>query len=91
MTNHRKYKHGQQLKKVREKGNKTEEFINKAVKIQPDQDFLTKNTTDLKPMLEAIPENLLYIEEDVFETDFKQVLNSGECEPDPNTIKKLSM
>ena len=87
LTNHRKYIHDQQLKKVREKGTKTEEFINPAVKIPPYQDFLTKNTADLNSMLETIPENLLYIEEDVFEKDFKQVLHSVEYEPDLNTMK----
>ena len=53
-----------------------EEFISPAVKILPDHDFLTKNTADLKAMLESIPKEALFYEEDVFEKDFKLVLNS---------------
>ena len=52
------------------------EFISPAVKITPDQDFLTMNTADLKAMLEVIPKEALWYEEDVFEKDFKLVLNS---------------
>ena len=39
-------------------------------------DFLTKNTADLKAMLEAIPKETLAYQEDIFEKDFKEVLNS---------------
>ena len=45
-------------------------------KIIPDSDFLTQNTTDLKAMLATIPEEALNFEEDIFEKDFKDVLNS---------------
>ena len=50
-----------------------EEFTSQAVKILPDQDFLTKNTAELKEMLEAIPKEALCYEENVFEKDFKLV------------------
>ena len=61
-----------------------EQTFSDVVKILPDQDFLTKNTADLKAMLEAIPESSLTFEEDTFEKDFKLVLNSvkeeGPCD-----------
>ena len=63
-----------------------EEFISPAVKITPDQDFLTKNTADLKIMLEGIPKEALWYEEDVFEKDFKEVLNSVENNQESNEM-----
>ena len=57
-----------------------EEVFSDIVTIVPDQDFLTQNTADLKAMLEGIPKEALPYEEDVFEKDFKLVLNSEEKE-----------
>ena len=48
------------------------EVSNNVIKIVQNQDFLTKNTADLKAMLEAIPKESLAYEEDVFEKDFKR-------------------
>ena len=53
-----------------------EEVFSTVTKIIPDTDFITKNTADLKTMLETIPEEDLNFEEDTFEKDFKIVLNS---------------
>ena len=50
------------------------------MKIVPDQDFLTQNTADLKTMLDAIPNESLEYEVDVFEKGFKEVLNSEKIE-----------
>ena len=47
-----------------------------SVKVIPDQEFLTKNTCELKAMLEAIPEEALNYNEDTFEKDIKRVLGS---------------
>ena len=55
-----------------------EEVFTTTNKIIPDTDFLTQNTADLKAMLETIPEEALNYEEDIFEKDFKVVLNSFE-------------
>ena len=57
-----------------------EEVFSTGVKIIPDTDFITMNTADLKLMLEAIPEEVLNYEEDVFEKDFQIVLNSETIE-----------
>ena len=57
-----------------------EEVFTTTNKIIPDTDFLTKNTADLKAMLETIPEEALNYEEDIFEKDFKVVLNSFEAQ-----------
>ena len=53
-----------------------EEVFSTTNKIIPDSDFLTQNTADLKAMLETIPEEALNFDEDIFEKDFKVVLNS---------------
>ena len=45
------------------------------MKIIPDQDFFTNNTAELKELIEAIPNVALCYEENVFEKDFKLVLN----------------
>ena len=57
-------------------GGKEEEFVSSGLKIIPDQEFLTQNTADLKARLEAIPKDTLIYQEDIFEKDFKEVLNS---------------
>ena len=57
------------------------------MKIVPDPNFITQNTADLKAQLEAIPKEALEFEEDVFENDFKLVLNSVKeesCRGNPN-------
>ena len=57
-----------------------------AIKIVPDQDFLTNNTADLKAQLEAIPKEDLFYEEDVFEKDFKLILNAEKKEEKSDTM-----
>ena len=69
---HNQRKHGVRLIGIEE------ELVSSVVKIDPDLDFLTKNTADLKVMLEAIPKNKLLYDEDAFEKDFKLILNSVE-------------
>ena len=56
------------------------------MKIFPDQDFLTMNTADLKEILEAIRKEALCYEENVFEKDFKLVLNSVKEERKTNDM-----
>ena len=57
------------------------EFVRKIVpedlikKIVPDNEFLTQNTKDLKEMLEALPQDVLYTGPDEFEDDFNDILN----------------
>ena len=52
----------------------------------PDKESLTKNTADLKKMLEAISREALTYEEDVFEKDFKEILNSNKTDDEPDNM-----
>ena len=60
------------------------------VKIVPDQNFLTQNTADLKAWLEAIPKEAFIYEEDLFEKDFKEILNSEKVELFPDNKNKYN-
>ena len=86
VRHHNEIKHGVKVLKVKNTVN--EEYIGIATKIYPDQDFLTKNTADLKSMLESIPSELLWFDENVFEKDIKTVLNSVKTEPEPDNVKR---
>ena len=48
-----------------------EEVFSSVTKIIPDTDFITKNTADLKAMLETIPKEALNYEEDIFKKRFQ--------------------
>ena len=61
------------------------------VLISPHCDFLTQNTVDLKAMLEAIPKETLEYDVDVFEKDFKEVLNSEKNRTFPRQPKQLQL
>ena len=69
---------------------KTQEEVKPVVIIVPDIEFLTQNTADLKAILEAIPKEALEFEEDVFEKDFKLVLNSEVETDDLNQTNSYS-
>ena len=64
-------------------------FVSSVVKIIPDNSFLTKNTADLKLMLETIPIEALEYDEDAFEMDFKLVLNSGEKQTQTDSMESF--
>ena len=66
---------------------KQEEVFSSEGSIFPDTDFITMNTADLKLMLETIPEEVLNYDEDVFEKDFKTVLNSEKVEEEVNHME----
>ena len=68
---------------------KEEEFSSIGQQILPDKDFLTKNTADLKLMLEAIPQDTLAYDEDTFEKDFKLILNSVKNESQSDRMISL--
>ena len=57
-----------------------EEVSTKGAKIIPDTDFITMNTADLELLLEAIPEEALNYDEDIFEKDFKEILKLEKVE-----------
>ena len=80
--NHNQQKHNVPYKSQEKvnvlKNQMKEEVFSATVRIEPDQDFLTKSTADLKAMLESISKESLHYEEDAFEMDFKLVLNSVE-------------
>ena len=52
-----------------------EEVFSTNTKIIRDTDFITKNTADLKVMLETITEDALNYDDDIVEKYFKVVLN----------------
>ena len=58
--------------------------------IVPDQNFITQNTADLKALLDSIPEEALNYDEEVFEKDFKEVLNSADVEYDQGDMNSLN-
>ena len=74
-------------KEVQSKVSVNEEVFSTGAKIIPDTDFITMNTADLKLMLEAIPAEVLNYEEDVFEKDFKEVLNSEKVKAEKDCMQ----
>ena len=64
--------------------NATTDIRDNVKKIEPDNDFLTKNTKDLEAMLKNLPKEAFYPGEEVFQEDFKFILN--EKEDDEQTI-----
>ena len=57
--------------------------------IIPDQNFITQNTAELNLMLESIPQEVLNYDEDIFEKDFKEVLNSAEIKYDQEDMSSF--
>ena len=64
-----------------------EEVSPKGAKIIPVTDFITMNTAYLKLLLEAIPEEALNYDEDIFEKDFKEILKSEKVEIEADRMK----
>ena len=88
LLNHNETKHTRKQSDYKKTETTSEEFTSEPVKILPDLHFLTKNTADLKLMLESIPEKHLWFEENVFEKDFKLVMNSVKSEPEPASMNR---
>ena len=61
----------------------------KKAEVIPDENFLTQNTADLKALLESIPQEILNYDEDVFEKDFKEILNSTQEEYDKSDMSSF--
>ena len=54
----------------------------KNTKIEPDVEFLTRNTKDLEIMLKALPLSEFYTAEEDFQKDFNDILNENKEEED---------
>ena len=63
---------------------------NELLKIVPDKDFLTMNTADLKASLDAIYKEAIPYEQDVFEKDFKLILNSENNDEESDNMKSFN-
>ena len=62
---------------------------NDKVEILPDPTFMTQNTADLKAMLESLNKKGIPNEQEVFNLDFKEVLDSTPKEESPNNMKSF--
>ena len=58
-------------------------------KIEPDNEFLTKNTKDLEAMLKNLPKDAFYAGEEVFQEDFKLILNQKEDDKQTKSESKF--
>ena len=63
-----------------------EDYIKRIV---PDVEFLTQNTTDLKEMLEGLPEGVVYTDEETFQQDFDEILNEKVEHEEANTLGRF--
>ena len=71
------------------KKNNITDFQDKVQKIEPDNEFLTKNTKDLEAMLKNLPKDAFYAGEEVFQEDFKLILNQKEDDKQAKSESKL--